>query len=123
MGVAEKFKSATIADLPIQPTAAYYLAAPSVPDEARQKAVEKAEAGEEVTFASAKEIVAEARKKKRPRKQKGVKSERLLASLLSALERYRNRWDPKGLSELADKLREFADSLDSEKSGKKGTKD
>ena len=45
MSVAEQFKSAKIADLPIQPSAAYFLAAPSVPDEARQVAVEKAEAG------------------------------------------------------------------------------
>ena len=42
MSVAEQFKSAKIADLPIQPSAAYLLAAPSVPDEAREKAVEKA---------------------------------------------------------------------------------
>jgi hypothetical protein len=49
--------------LPIQHSAAYFLAAPSVPDEAREKAVEKAEAGEEITFAAAREIVAEARKK------------------------------------------------------------
>ena len=48
MSVAEKFKSAKIADLPIQPTAAWLLAAPSVLDKARQKAVEKAEAGEEI---------------------------------------------------------------------------
>jgi hypothetical protein len=31
MSVAEKFKSAKIADLPIQPSAAYYLAAPLSP--------------------------------------------------------------------------------------------
>jgi hypothetical protein len=42
MSVAEQFKSAKIADLPIQPSAAHLLAAPSVPDEAREKAVEKA---------------------------------------------------------------------------------
>ena len=52
MSVAERFKSAKFADLPIQPSAAYLLAAPAVPDEARQVAVEKAEAGEEITFAS-----------------------------------------------------------------------
>ena len=42
MSVAEQFKSATkIADLPIQPSAAYFLAAPSIPDEAREKAIRR----------------------------------------------------------------------------------
>ncbi len=123
MSVAEQFKSAKIADLPIQPSAAYLLAAPSVPDEAREKAVEKAEAGEEITFAAAREIVAEARKKKRPRRQKTIPAEKLAGRLVTVLERYRNRWDPKDLAELARQLREFADSLDSQKGGKKAKKE
>ncbi len=53
MSVAERFKSAKFAELPIQPSAAYLLAAPTVPDEARQVAVEKAQAGEEITFTTA----------------------------------------------------------------------
>jgi hypothetical protein len=123
MSVAEKFKSAKIADLPIQPSAAYLLAAPSVPDEAREKAVEKAEAGEEITFAAAREIVAEARKKKRPRRQKTIPAEKLGGRLVSVLERYRDRWNPKELAELARHLREFADSLESQKGGKKTKKE
>ncbi len=123
MSVAEQFKSAKIADLPIQPSAAYLLAAPSVPDEARQKAVEKAEAGEEITFAAAKEIVAEARKKKRPRRQKAIPADKLAGRLVTVLERYRDRWDPKELAELARQLREFADSLESQKGGKKAKKE
>ena len=119
MSVAEKFKSAKIADLPIQPSAAYLLAAPSVPDEAREKAVEKAEAGEEITFATAREIVAEARKKKRPRRPKAMPAEKLVGRLVTVLERYRDRWDPKEVAELARHLREFADSLDTQKGGKK----
>jgi hypothetical protein len=58
MSVAQRFELATIANLPIQPTAAYLLAAPSVPDEARQVAVEKAEAGEEINTAVARAEVA-----------------------------------------------------------------
>lgn len=123
MSVAEQFKSAKIADLPIQPSAAYLLAAPSVPDEARQKAVEKAEAGEEITFAAAREIVAEARKKKRPRRQKTIPPDKLAARLLTVLYRYRDRWDPKELTELARQLREFADSLDNPKGAKKSKKE
>jgi Protein of unknown function (DUF3102) len=119
MSVTEQFKSAKIADLPIQSSAAYLLAGPSVPDEARQKAVEKAEAGEEVTFATAKEIVAEARKKKRPRRHRSMPSGKLALWLVNVLERYRDRWDPKEQAELARQLREFADSLDSQKGGKK----
>jgi hypothetical protein len=119
MSVAEKFKSARIADLPIQPSAAYFLAAPSVPNEAREKAVEKAEAGEEITFATARDIVAEARKKKRPRRHKTMPAEKLAGRLVTVLERYRDRWDPKELAELARQLREFAVSLDNQKGGKK----
>ena len=116
MAVAEQFgKTATIADLPIQPTAAYLLAAPSVPDEARQVAVEKAEAGEEITVATAREIVAEA-KKRRPRQQKPVPADKLGARLVKMLRRYQERW-PGELSDLARHLREFADALD--KRGKK----
>ena len=123
MSVAEQFKSAKIADLPIQPSAAYLLAAPSVPDEAREKAVEKAEAGEEITFAAAREIVAEAKKKKRPRRQKTIPADKLAGRLVMVLERYRDRWDPKDLAELARQLREFADSLDSQKGAKKSKKE
>ncbi len=65
MAVAEGFgaKSEMISDLTIQPTAAYLLAAPSVPEEARQTAIERAEGGEKITTVVAKEIVAEAKKK------------------------------------------------------------
>jgi gas vesicle protein len=123
MSVAEKFKSAKIADLPIQPSAAYLLAAPSVPDEAREKAVEKAVAGEEITFASAKEIVAEVKRKKRPKRQKAIPTDKLAERLVAVLGRYRDRWDPKDLPQLARHLREFADSLDSQKGSKKTKKE
>jgi hypothetical protein len=48
-----------IARLDIATTAAYLLAAPSVPDEARAEALARAEAGERITVAAAKVIVAE----------------------------------------------------------------
>ncbi len=118
MSVAERFKSAKIADLSIQPSAAYFLAAPSVPDEARQVAIEKAEAGEQITFAAAKEIVAEA-KKRRPRRQKPVSGEKLGLRLVQVLERYKEQWNPDDLSELTRQLRDFADALEK---GQKGGK-
>jgi hypothetical protein len=111
MSVAERFKSAKFAELPIQPSAAYLLAAPAVPDEARQVAIEKAEAGEEITFTTAKEIVAEAKKKRRPRRQKAVPADKLGVRLIKMLRRYQERW-PGEMSELARHLREFADALD-----------
>jgi hypothetical protein len=124
MSVAQRFELATIANLPIQPTAAYLLAGPSVPDEARQVAVEKAEAGEEITVSAAKEIVAETRKKKRPRRQKPVPAEKLGLRLVRVLERYKERWNPKELADLARHLREFADALEgSHRSGKKKAKE
>jgi hypothetical protein len=123
MSVAERFKSAKFAELPIQPSAAYLLAAPAVPDEARQVAIEKAEAGEEITFTTAKEIVAEAKKKKRPRRRKAVPTDKLALRLVRALERYKERWNPDDLSELARHLREFAEALEKpEREGKKKAK-
>jgi hypothetical protein len=102
MAVAEQFgKSASFADLPIQPSAAYLLAAPAVPDEARQVAIEKAEAGEEITPAVAKEIMAEAKKKRRPRRQKALATDKLVVRLVNVLERYKERWKSDDLPELA----------------------
>lgn len=125
ISVAERFgpKSAIIADLTMQPTAAYMLAASSVPDKAREVAIERAEAGEKITIKVAKEIVAETRKEKRPRRQKALPTDKLGGRLLKVLERYRQRWNPKELTELARQLREFADTLDEQKGGKKPKKE
>jgi hypothetical protein len=49
--------------------------------------------------------------------------DKLAGRLVNVLERYRDRWDPKELAELARQLREFADSLDGQKGGKKTKKD
>ena len=50
-------------------------------------------------------------------------AEKLAGRLVTVLERYRDRWDPKELAELARHLREFADSLDSQKGSKKAKKE
>ncbi len=120
MSVAERFGGNTklISDLPIDPTAAYLLAAPSAPDEARQTAVERAEAGEQITTAVAKQILAETRKK-RPKRKKAVPSEKLVVRLVGVLERYRERWNQKELPELARQLREFADAVEKPQAGSK----
>ena len=108
-----------ISDLTIQPTAAYLLAAPSAPDEARQQAIERAEKGEEITTSVAKEILAETRKKCRPRRQKAVPTVKLSLRVMNVLEKYKRRWNPDELSELARQLREFADALEKPKRGGK----
>ena len=122
MSVAERFGAnpKLISDLTIQPTAAYLLAAPSAPDEARQQAIERAEAGEEITTSVAKEILAETRKKRRPRREKAIPADKLTLRLVRVLERYKERWNPKELADLAQQLREFADALEKpERGGKK----
>jgi hypothetical protein len=119
MAVAEQFgKSAVIADLPIAPTAAYLLAAHAVPDEAREVAIEKAKAGEQITVAAAKEIVAEAKKKGR-RRAKPLPADKLALRLVRLLERYRERWNPNELADLARQLREFAIALEKPERGGK----
>jgi hypothetical protein len=57
MNVAEAFKSKTVLDLPIDRKALYALAAPSVPEAAREEAKALATNGHHVTHAEAKQIV------------------------------------------------------------------
>jgi Protein of unknown function (DUF3102) len=112
MAVAGRFsKTAIIADLPIEPTAAYLLAAPSTPDSACQAAIARARAGERITTRVAKEILAKAKSKSKkvPKEARGAD---LALRLKKALERYRDQWEPKRLSDLARYLRDFAESLD-----------
>jgi len=50
-------------------------------------------------------------------------AEKLAGRLVTVLERYRDRWDPKELAGLARQLREFAESLDGQKGAKKTKKE
>jgi hypothetical protein len=102
MTVAQAFgpKTEMISDLTIQPTAAYLLAAPSAPDQARKQAIERAEAGEEITTAVAKRILADTRKRGR-RKERRIPANKLGVQLVKTLERWRERWGQKDLSQLA----------------------
>jgi hypothetical protein len=120
MAVAQTFgpKTDIIADLTIQPTAAYLLAAPPASDEAREEAIKRAEAVEKVTTEVAKEILAETRKKG-PSKRKSLSTEKLGARLVIVLDRYRKRWNPQELSELVRQLRQYADALEKPESGGK----
>jgi hypothetical protein len=114
MAVAERFgpKTEMISDLAIAPTAAYLLAAPSAPDEARQTALERAEAGEQITPNVAKEILAKVRKKKESKRAARRPLEDLAQGLSQILQRYKERCRQEDLHALADQLREFANSLD-----------
>jgi len=56
MRVAEVFKSAKIADLPIRQSALYLLSQPSTSQDARDAAIDRAKKGESVSVAVAKEI-------------------------------------------------------------------
>ena len=58
MDVAKAFKSAKLADLPIDVSALYLLAAPSMPAKVREEFVTKAEAGTPVTHAEVKAALA-----------------------------------------------------------------
>jgi hypothetical protein len=117
IAVAERFgpRSEIISDLKIDPTAAYLLAAPSAPDQARDAAIERAEAGEHISAKVAKQILAKERRK--PRKRK-VSTEKLKERLEKALTRFRDRWNEKDLAELVKQLREFADEAEGEGGGK-----
>ncbi len=64
--------------------------------------------------------MAETKKKKRPRRQKAVPSDKLGLRLVKVLDRYRERWHPDESAEFARQLREYADGL--EKPGRGGKK-
>jgi hypothetical protein len=112
MAVAERFgpKAEMISDLAISPTAAYLLAAPSAPDEARQAAVERAAAGEQITTAVARQLLAAARKKA-ARVASRFPFDELRPKLTQLLQRYKAQCRPEDFRELARGLREFADTL------------
>ncbi len=111
MNVAQRFKSASLADLELDLTAAYLLAAPSTPDRARTLALERAENGEHITYASAQDIITEAgsrRKQGQPSRHGDHSRKRTL----KALGRLKRQWPGEKAQELARLLREFADSLE-----------
>jgi hypothetical protein len=112
MSVAERFgRTEIISDLHIQPTAAYFLAAPSAPDEARQTAIQRATAGERITVDVAKEILAQYRRKSRPSAEVAHNGN-LGDRLVKFLNFYQQRWEPGDLPEMARRLREYANQLE-----------
>lgn len=115
MSVAISFgpQAARIVELQIQPTAAYLLAAPSVPDEARQTAIERAEAGEPVTAKVARDILTRTRKRIR-RKARALTPVKLLSRLQTVVRQGKDRWGAKDIAELSRQLREFANELEAE---------
>ena len=56
MQVARQFKSINLMNLEIAPSALYILSAPSTPDVVREEAISRAQAGENITYSTAKEI-------------------------------------------------------------------
>ncbi len=113
MAVSMRFgaKTEMISEMRIDPTAAYLLAAPSAPEEARETALRRAEAGERITASAAREILARVRKSTSGRLR--LKSTQELGERLAkALGRFRTQWDARRLAELARQLRLFADEIE-----------
>ena len=57
MAVADQFKSDNLSEMSIAPSALYLLASPSTPEPARVEVIERAQAGEKITYTAAKETV------------------------------------------------------------------
>jgi hypothetical protein len=57
MAVHDRFKTANFADLAIAPSALYLLASPSVAEETTQAVIQRAQAGEHITYTAAKEAI------------------------------------------------------------------
>lgn len=109
MCVAEKFLNLRNLDsLPIRPSALYLLAQPSVPDEAREEALEKAESGEPITVAAAKEIIASHRE---PTDSGPLEITEAVKRLRNAVFRLVERYPEHGKPLAPDHLRQIADEL------------
>ena len=102
-------KTEMISDLAITPTAAYLLAAPSAPFDARQAALDRAKFGETITPVVAKEILGAARKNY-ARNAKAAPADKLRQRLGNVLHRFEERWNPAGTSALLPNFA-FADGL------------
>jgi hypothetical protein len=115
MAVAKCFgpKSAIIAHLQIVPTAAYYLVAPSVPEEAREEAISRAEAGEKITVAIAKSIVARCREEE---ERKPVPPRKLFQQLTKILQQIQKQFGQPERRELKRILQELVEVEDAQES-------
>ncbi len=111
MNVAQRFKSASVADLEVDLTAAYLLAAPSTQERVRAVALERAEHGEHITNATVQDIIAET-KSQQNNGQAARRRVHARQRTLKALDRLRRQWPDGKAQELARLLREFADSLE-----------
>ena len=120
MAVAERFGpiSEIIADCTIRPTAAYLLAAPSVPDDARVAAIRRARAGETITTEVAKEIIAQWNGSKRS--AKAVGDAESIERLSRLLNRYTARCNLPQRALLVRVLRQFADTVEGALSAENG---
>ena len=90
-----------MSQLRMDPTAAYILTAPSVPNSARQEALERAENGEAITAKIAREIIEEAMKNARGRK---VSTRQLQSRLARVLQRYVQQWPEDEEREIAEQV-------------------
>ena len=116
MAVAGCFhdKTATIADLSLDPTAAYLLASPSTPEEIRTQAIQKAEAGEHVGPTLVRKMLQEAREQSSESPQR-LMLETLERRVKGALDRYLEKYDESDRAAYAKVLRNYADSIDPKK--------
>ena len=94
--------------LPIRRTALYLLTAPSVPPEAFSDAIEKAENGEPITVAAAKEIIASHRE---PTDSGPLEITEAAKRLRNAVFRIIDRYPDHGKPLAPDHLRQIADEL------------
>lgn len=109
INVSSKFCNLQNLDsLPIRTSALYLLAQPSVPQEARDEALGKAESGEPITVAAAKEIIASHRE---PADSGPLEITEAAKRLRNAVFRIIERYPDHGKPLAPDHLRQIADEL------------
>ncbi|MBF0395753.1 MAG: hypothetical protein HQK78_03200 [Desulfobacterales bacterium] len=127
LNVYDKFGStAIIAVKDIQPTILYLLSAPSTPDEACEKIIEKANNGEKITVASAKEDIENVKKELREQHRKELeekdaelRNKNRIISNLAALRDSKNY----EIDSLKEKNNNLVSDLEIERNKPKNTKE
>lgn len=110
MRVCDVFKTDNLSVLDVAPSAAIALSSPSVPDEVLAEAIERAESGEEITNAIAKEIIAS----HRPDAEAVQLDYRSALKLIrAAVVRIRNRLPDEALAVVPEFLRTLASQIES----------
>ena len=108
MQMSARFKSVNLTDLDIGTSVRYVLAAPSTPDEAFNEVIERAQSGEKITVALAKEIIARHREQPDPLQWTLMSGNYYLRQ---SVARIQEQWPQANIEVLGHQLKQIGDEI------------